>query len=112
MGLVVVPIPEGKVVAWNAWIEELKGPRKTEVDDFCRRYELTQHRVWSFKAPMGHVAIVLHEGPGAVEFMGKLAASDHEFDKWFVSQLAELHNLDLSGPPPGQPPEIKFDWRA
>ncbi|MHC5079684.1 MAG: hypothetical protein ACYTHN_11730 [Planctomycetota bacterium] len=47
MGLVVVPIPEGKVVAWNAWIEELKGPRKTEVDDFCRRYELTQHRVWS-----------------------------------------------------------------
>ncbi|MHC4780778.1 MAG: hypothetical protein ACYTFG_19575 [Planctomycetota bacterium] len=112
MAMIVVPIPEGKVEAWESWIQELRGPRSAEVDEFCRRYNLTKHRVWSFRAPMGHVAIVLHEGPGAGGFMGKLSASGHEFDKWFVSQLAELHSLDLSAPMPGAPPELKFDWCA
>jgi hypothetical protein len=71
---------------------------------------LTKHDAWLCETPAGTFVVAIHEGPGAAELMPKLARSAHAFDKWFVSNLAEIHGVDVSKPPPGKMPERKLSW--
>ncbi len=41
-----------------------------------------------------------HEGPGGDDFLANVMASDHEFDRWFLGSVAEIHGIDASGPKP------------
>lgn len=101
MGAITVPILPGKLEAWEAWIAELNGPRKAKFDDLNARYGLTGHRAWLQQTPDGgHVVIAVHDGPGADEFMPKLASSENEFDAWFRRGIEEAHGIDFSAPPP------------
>ena len=109
MGIVVVPILEGKVEAVKAMVAELNGSRRYEFDGFNQRFGLTRHASWLAETPMGPVVIALHEGPGAGEFMAKLGASSEPFDRWFADKLQEIHGIDLSAPPPGPMPELLID---
>ena len=109
MGLVVVPILDGKLNAWKQWIEEVNGPRRADIEDFNRRHRLTRHRAWLAEPPSGPVVVALHEGPGADEFMGELASSQNETDKWFSDKVKEFHGLDVTQPPPGPLPEFSLD---
>ncbi|MBI5501578.1 MAG: hypothetical protein HY907_15140 [Deltaproteobacteria bacterium] len=111
MGLIVSPIVEGKLAAWEELVEGITGPRKEEFADFNRRYSLTRHAVWLAKLPQGWAAVVLIEGPGAGDFLPRITKSTHDFDRWLSSRLAEVHGIDVSMPPPGSPPELKFDVR-
>ena len=43
MGIVVAPILEGKEVAHDAWVAELKGARRADFEDFNERYGLPRH---------------------------------------------------------------------
>jgi len=106
MGVILAPIVEGKLDAWKDWIGELNGPRKAELGEFDRRYNLTKHSAWLAETPMGAFVVVIHEGPGAGEVMGKVGKSDHEFDKWFSGKVLELHGMDVTKPPPGPLPEL------
>ena len=112
MGLVLAPIAADKLNAWQGFMEEIAGPRKAEFDAFNRRYNLTRHDAWLCQTPMGAVVCAIHEGPGADEMMPKVAQSTNEFDKWFVSKLAEIHGMDLSQPPPGPMPVRKLHWSS
>ena len=96
-----VPLVSGKEAAWEAWTAELNGPRKTEFDAFNDRYGLSAHRAWLQGTPDGgRLVIVVLDGPGAGDFMGKVGASDNEFDRWFGGKVSEFHGVDLSGPLP------------
>ena len=107
MGALAAPIMPGKLEAWKKWAEELKGAQKQEFQDFNERMGLTGHRAWLQANPDGsHLVIVLHEGPGASEFMGKLATSDHPFDQKFREAVSDAHGIDFSQPPPGPPAEL------
>lgn len=69
-----------------------------------QRYALTTHAAWLQENPdRSQLAIVVLDGSGASEFLGKLAGSDHEFDRWFRSNVEEIHPMDLSAPPPPAP---------
>ena len=106
MGLVVVPIVDGKLNAWKNFLEECKSGSKVEdFKDLNKRYKLTRHDVWHVETPNGSMAVVLHEGPGGDEFMQALSQSNHSFDLWMKEHIAEYHNLDFNAPPPGPPPE-------
>lgn len=101
MAGMVAPLPSDKVGAWEAWIAELKGPRKDEFDDMNARHGLTEHRAYLQPMPDGSYGVlVIHEGPGGDDFLGEVAGSDHEFDKWFAASVAEIHGVDASGPMP------------
>ena len=109
MGLIVAPILEGKLDAWEQWAEELKGPRRADFEKFNKRNGLTKHREWLAETPSGPVVVALHEGPGADEFMGKLASSQDKTDLWFAEKVKEIHGLDVTQPPPGPLPKLFID---
>ena len=68
------------------------------------RMGLTTHAAWLQQNPDGsQLAVVVLDGPGASEFLGKLATSDHEFDTWFRTGIEYIHPMDLSAPPPPAP---------
>lgn len=101
MGAMAAPIVPGKEATWEAWIADCKGSRKAGFDDMNQRMALTSHRAWLQKTPDGHqLAIVLHEGPGADAYLGKLATSENDFDVWFRGVIAEVHGIDFSQPLP------------
>ncbi|MFQ5947375.1 MAG: hypothetical protein ACE5KX_00760 [Acidimicrobiia bacterium] len=110
MGAIAAPILPGKLDTWKKWAEELKGPRSEEFRDHNSRLGLTRHRAWLQETPDGgHLVIVVHDGPGADEFVAKLGQSDHPFDVWFRERVEEAHGLDLSEPPEGPPAELWID---
>ena len=109
MVAIAVPILPGKLEAWQAWIEEMNGSRKAELEEFNARYGLTRHRAFLQQNPDGsHVVIAITDGPGGDGFMGAVAASNHPFDVWFKEHVQEVHGLDFSGPMPPLP-ELRID---
>ena len=111
MGVMAVPILPGKLEAWQEFGASLEGEKSQEFDDFNKRYNLTVHRAWLQTNPDdSHLALVLHEGPGADDLIPKLAQSSHDFDEWFKGQVQELHGMDITQPPPGPPPELVIDY--
>jgi hypothetical protein len=107
MGAFAAPILPGKLDAWEAWMVELTGPRKAELDDMNARYDLTGHRAWLQQTPDGHhMVVVVLDGPGGDTFMGTLAGSDNGFDAWFRGKVTEVHGVDFSGPPPPAPRQV------
>ncbi len=112
MALILAPIPPAKLDAWKKFIGDMMGPRKAEFVDFNKRHQLTKHDAWLCATPAGHFVAAIHEGPGAATLMPSVAKSSHAFDKYFASQLAEIHGMDVSKPPPGPMPERLLTWSA
>lgn len=103
MPAMAVPLAAEKKDAWESWLEELKGPRKDAFDDMNARHGLTDHRAYLQPAPDGDfIVVVIQDGPGGDSFMANVIASDHEFDRWFVAAVADVHGIDPAGslPPP------------
>jgi hypothetical protein len=99
-----IPINPGKEEAWKSWVAEMTGPRKADRDDFNQRMGLTTHAAWLQPNPDGSSLVILViDGPGAAEYMGKLATSEHEFDAWVRSKIEEVHPMNFSAPPPPAP---------
>jgi len=99
-----VPIKPGKEESWKAWVAELTGARKADFDALNERMGLTTHAAWLQTNPDdSQLAVVVLDGPGASEFLGKLATSDHELDAWFRSSVEDIHPMDFSAPPPPAP---------
>ena len=46
MNAIAVPLLPGKLAGWEAWIAELKGPRRAEFEAFNARHRLTGHHAW------------------------------------------------------------------
>jgi hypothetical protein len=99
-----VPIKPGKEETWTSWIAETNGARKAEFDEMNQRMGLTTHAAWLQQNPDGsQLAVVVVDGPGASEFLGKLATSGHAFDTWFRTNVEDIHPMDFSAPPPPAP---------
>jgi len=106
MGLVLVPIVDGKLDAWKRFNEEINsGSKKDDFNDLNKRYNITRHSVWYAETPGGPMAVVLHEGPGSDDFMQALGQSNNEFDVWMKEKITEFHNMNFNEPPPGPPPQ-------
>ncbi len=112
MNAIAVPVLETKVDQWKAWVQECMGPRREEFDDFNERMGLTLHRAWLMQSRQGPQVIVLFDGPGANNFLQKMATSQGPFDRWFRERVSALHDIDLSTPDILSPAELFLDWQA
>jgi len=101
MPAMAAPLPAENLGAWEAWVAELTGPRKTAFDDMNARHGLTEHRAYLQPTPDGSfLVLVVVDGPGSDTFLASIAQSDVEFDQWFMHSVAAIHGFDLSGPMP------------
>ncbi|MGB0120211.1 MAG: hypothetical protein WBP55_04570 [Solirubrobacterales bacterium] len=101
MPAMAAPISADKLDAWEAWIAELAGPRKSSFDDMNARHGLSEHRAYLQPTPDGNfLALVVREGPGADDFLPAMLSSDNEFDQWFVKSIGEIHGINPEEPPP------------
>ena len=105
MGLVLAPIQDGKLEAYKSWIKEITENRMEAFNDMNKRHGITRHEVWLAETVTGPLVAVIHEGPGADEFMPNVANSKNDFDVWFRDAIMDLHGMDLGAPPPGPLPE-------
>jgi hypothetical protein len=104
MEAMAIPIKSDKVETWKSWCGELTGPRKAEFDDMNQRLGLTTHAAFHQANPDGsNLAVVVIDGPGAETFLGKMAASENEFDQWFRTSIEDIHPMDFSAPAPPMP---------
>ena len=101
MAAMAAPLAADKLGEWEQWIAELTGPRKAELDDLNARHGLDEHRAYLQPQPDGsYLVLVIHEGPGADSFTASVMQSEHEFDRWFVEKVAEIHGFEPGGTPP------------
>ena len=112
MYAMVAPLARNKVELWKAWTRECTGSRKEEFDAFNERMELTLHRTWLTKGQEGPLVICVFDGPGARNFLRKLANAKEPFDKWFRERITEYHGVDFSKPEAVPPSEMYLDWHA
>jgi hypothetical protein len=101
MPALAAPLAADKLDDWEAWAADLTGPRRAELEDMNSRLGLEEHRAYLQPMPDGNfLVLVVAEGPGADSFLESVAASDHEFDRWFAGSIADLHGMDPSGETP------------
>jgi hypothetical protein len=112
MNAIAIPLVESKVDAWKAWLLECMGPRREEFDDFNERMGLTLHRAWLMQTRQGPLVAVVFDGPGAEDFLQKMATSQEPFDRWFRGRVSEFHAVDFTRPNILIPAELFLDWHA
>lgn len=108
----VLPILPGKQEAWRRFFQELEGSRRCEYELSRQRLGITKECTWFAQMPQGEVAIVYLEMEHPELVIVQLATSALPFDRWFRSQLLELHGLDVSQLLAKPCSEVMFLWQG
>jgi hypothetical protein len=95
-----VPILPGKLEAWKATIEEVRGPKKKEYKASRKKAGISHEHVWLQHTPMGDFVVVSVVGKNPEKMIERFAASKDPFDKWFMARIAEVHGIDANKMPP------------
>ena len=107
--LFTLPILPGKTAAARAFLQELEGPRKSELAACGQSVGITKE-VWAIQqTPQGDMYVAYMAGENIAEAFRQVAASQTEFDRWFKQQVQETTGADLNTPPPGPISEILAD---
>lgn len=99
---VAVPIKPDKKAQWQGFVKELQGSRNKEFNE-SRKKAGVRERSFHQETPMGEFVIVTLEGADPESAMMRFAQDKSPFSQWFVSQVKEIHGVDLSQPPPSIP---------
>jgi hypothetical protein len=107
--IAALPMLPGKVARLHEFASELNGIHAAEFEESLRRlgFGLTlfvQH------TQQFDVSISVVEGDEPASALGRLAMSQHPFDRWHLQQIADQTGLDFSGPPP-PPNEELWSWQ-
>jgi hypothetical protein len=108
----VLPILPGKQEAWRRFCQELAGSRHCEYELSRQQLGITKEGIWFAQMPQGEMAIVYLEIEYPELVISRLATSGLPFDRWFRSQLLELHGLDVLHPPSKPCSEVIFIWQV
>jgi hypothetical protein len=96
----VTPILEGKVQAARAFMAEMEGPRRKELELAEQRLGITKEIVFLAELDEGPALIFYMESSSHDDSVSTSAASDHEFDLWYKASLHDCTGVDLNDPPP------------
>lgn len=111
MFAICIPIVKGKEGVFKGFISDINGKHNSEFKESRKKLgvrERTFHQV----TPMGEFVIVTLEGENPADAFSKFAAENDEFTKWFKGKVSDIHEIDLSAPPPGPMPEMIVDSGA
>jgi Family of unknown function (DUF6176) len=107
--IAALPVMVGKTARVHEFASELNGIHSAEFEESLRRLGFglslfLQH------TPQFDVSISVVEGDEPASALGRLAMSQHPFDRWHLKQIADQTGLDLSGPPPPPNDEL-WSWQ-
>jgi hypothetical protein len=87
---------------------------REHMDDYeesRKQHGMTMERAYLQPTPMGSFVVAyIESGPDFADLTKELVTSEHPIDKFFIQNLAEIHGVDLTQPPPGPPPEYIGGW--
>jgi hypothetical protein len=94
----VNPLKPGKLEAYKAFTTHNTGKGKQEYIDMLNRLGLCDAKVYYHTLGDTDFVIVIHEAEDyALERLSKFTESQHPYDRWFLEQLTELHDLTQAG---------------
>jgi hypothetical protein len=92
-------------------VSEIFRNRGDEYSESRKRQGVTMERAFEQVTPMGTFVVAYLESDGPTdEAMAKLGSSDLPIDREFTAALKDVHGMDVTAPPPGDPPEILGDF--
>lgn len=92
-------------------IAEMLRERPSEYAESRRRAGIQLERAYEQETPMGTFLISYIETDRPFpEMAAATAQSDLAIDRDFAAAIKEVHGVDLTQPPPGEPPELLGDW--
>lgn len=103
----VAPILPGEQSQWDAFMEELTGPRWSEFTASLQNHGVHM-RTFVQSTPMYKLVIVTVEGDNPMDALAAMANAGDEFAGWFVQKFREVHGYDLRVPLEN-PPRLIFD---
>jgi len=105
------PVKPGVSREQASAISEMFLARPQEYRESRSRLGITLERTYYQPTPMGDFVVVYAESTEpAGQTVGMMAGSDLPIDKDFARLVMEIHGIDLSVPPPGNPPETIGEW--
>ena len=108
----LLPILPGKQEAWRRFYQELQGSRRCEYELSRKWLGIKKECIWFAQMPQGEMAIITIKAENPELVFARLVTSDSSFDRWFCSQLLELHGLDVSQLPSRPCSEVVFMWQT
>ena len=105
---VAFPILPGKTEEWQAWMDELNGPRRAEFVESRRRAGVRE-RTFLQSTPMGDLVVVTLEGDDPLSSFGQMMSAGDAFTGWFLANVQSVHGVDLTHPMPGAPSRQVID---
>lgn len=103
-----VPIPENKFQKWENFMNKLNTDYRKEFHE-SRKIAGVHERTFLQKTPMGDLVIVTLEGADPMASFTKMAQAQDPFTQWFLSEVKEVHGMDLTQPMPGPEPQLVVD---
>ncbi|RJQ52269.1 MAG: hypothetical protein C4521_10355 [Actinobacteria bacterium] len=107
----VVPLLAGKRNEWRQLVEEIKGPRAKEMEDYHRRMGITTENWYLEHTTQGDMIVVYLRTPNLPETLTKISEAREPFDRWLKERLGETQGLDYDRPFEIIP-ELVFDWQS
>jgi hypothetical protein len=92
---IAVPILPGKTEDFHTFTRTLNGEKSAEFKASREHLEVRE-RTFLQETPHGDFAIVTLEGKNPEAAFTKLGEGKDAFTKWFVSEVKEIHGLDLA----------------
>ncbi len=112
VSLISVPVPDGKLDEWKAFLAELEGERRAEWDDHQRRLNVIREHIWHQRLAGVDVIILCIEGAAFDEVAEVLDHSSHPFDRWFHDRLEAIFGFVTEYPPGTTEPELIAVWTS
>ena len=111
MFAIAIPVIPEKMEQFNSFIADLNGSRKSEFKASRDRLGVRE-RTFLQHTPMGVFVVVTLEGNDPASAFANFASGTDEFTQWFISNVHDIHGIDISQPPPGPLPHLIADSHA
>lgn len=105
-----LPLVPGQLPAWQAFVQELQGPRAAAFQAHRTRLGLSGLQLFHQPTPQGELVIWALSGAEPQAAFGQLAASEDAFDLWYVDQLQALHGMGREVLAQVRPGQLTAAW--
>lgn len=92
----IIPVLPGKSEAWRRFLQELEGSRGSEFAHWCQTLGMEIKSLKLYDSLGCALILLTVEAQTSTEIVEILAHQESPFNHWLLSQIQNLHGLDLT----------------